>query len=55
LVIVGRHDPSTPPSDGRVICEGVSGARMFELDSAHLANVERADEFTAAVAEFLNA
>ena len=46
LVISGEHDPSTPPEHGELIASRIPGAR-FEVipNAAHLANVERADEF----------
>jgi 3-oxoadipate enol-lactonase len=53
LVVTGRHDPATPPAQGRWLAEQIPGARLVELDAAHLSNVERADEFNAAVLEFL--
>jgi 3-oxoadipate enol-lactonase len=53
LVVVGRHDPSTPPADGRFMAERIPGARLVELDAAHLANVEAAAAFNAAVLDFL--
>ena len=53
LVIVGADDHATPPAAGHAIQEHVAGAELLALDAAHLANVERADAFTAAVREFL--
>ncbi len=53
LVIVGADDHATPPAAGRAIREQVPGAELLALDAAHLANVERAGAFTAAVREFL--
>ena len=53
LVIVGADDDATPPAAGRAICEQVAGAELLALDAAHLANVERADAFTAGVLAFL--
>jgi len=52
LVVTGRHDPATPPTQGRWLAEQIAGARLAELDAAHLANVERADDFNAAVLNF---
>ena len=42
LVISGAEDPATPPPHGRLIADGIAGAR-FEVvdDAAHLANVEQ--------------
>src|SRR5262249_818122 len=53
LVIAGSHDASTPPAHAAAIAERVSGARMVELDAAHLSNVEQADAFNAALRDFL--
>lgn len=53
LVISGRHDPVTTLADAEAICARVRGARHHPLDAAHLANVEAADPFTAAMIDFL--
>ena len=53
LVIAGRHDPATPPADGRALAEGIAGARYVELEAAHLSNIEAAPHFTAELAAFL--
>ena len=53
LVVVGADDHATPPAAGRAIQEQVPGAELLALDAAHLANVERADAFTAGVLAFL--
>jgi 3-oxoadipate enol-lactonase len=54
LVIAGRHDPVTPPTDADAIRTRIRDARVTELDAAHLANVERADEFNDRVLTFIN-
>jgi 3-oxoadipate enol-lactonase len=54
LVIAGSADPATPPAMGRVLAQGIAGARMIELPAAHLSNLEAPEAFTAAVLEFLN-
>lgn len=54
-VIVGAHDPSTPPAEGRWLAEAIPEARLVTLDSAHLSNVEQAGAFTAALAAHLDA
>ena len=33
----------------------IRGARVVDLDAAHLSNVERPDEFNAAVRDFITA
>jgi 3-oxoadipate enol-lactonase len=53
LVLTGAADPVTPPADGRLLAERIPGARSVELDAAHLANIEAADAFNAAVLDFL--
>ena len=55
LVVVGARDPATPPEHGRQIAERIRGSKVVELPAAHLSNVEAADQFTAAVLEFLGA
>ena len=54
LVIAGARDPATPLPDGAFIREQVTGAEWLVLDAAHLANVERPDDFTAGVLGFLS-
>ena len=54
LVVVGTHDPATPPDHGRAITGRIPRATLVELEAAHLSNIEAADQFTAAVLEFLN-
>ena len=53
LLIASSADTATPPEGLEFIRARVNGARLVTLDSAHLSNVERAEEFTAAVLEFL--
>ncbi len=55
LVIAGSHDKATPAHDGQFVAEQIAGARFLELDAAHLSNWEQADQFTAAVVDFLTA
>ncbi len=54
LVISGTHDPATPPADGRFIAQRIPGARYFEVDAAHLSNIEQQARFTAELSAFLN-
>lgn len=49
LVVAGDRDPATPPEHARLIAERVPRSRLVVLDCAHLANVERPLEFTAAL------
>lgn len=53
LVIVGRHDPSTPPEQGRAIAAAIPGAYLVELDAAHLSNIEQREGFDVALNAFL--
>ena len=54
LVVAGEDDPSTPLPDLEAIADEIPGARLVVLEHArHLANVERADEFNAALLELL--
>jgi 3-oxoadipate enol-lactonase len=52
LVIAGKHDPATPPSDGRALASAIRGAKFIELESSHLSAWERAGEFGSAVRAF---
>jgi 3-oxoadipate enol-lactonase len=54
LVLVGEHDGPSPPDVARSMQEGIPGAELVVLPRAgHLSNLEAADEFNAAVADFL--
>lgn len=53
LVIVGMHDGATKPADGHFLVERIAGARLVELEAAHLSNIEAAPAFNAALASFL--
>jgi 3-oxoadipate enol-lactonase len=53
LVIAGREDKSTPPADSEFIRDSLPDAHMELLDAAHLSNVERAQEFSALLRDFL--
>ncbi|WP_330319018.1 3-oxoadipate enol-lactonase [Streptomyces platensis] len=46
LVISGGRDPAFPAEHGRLIADGIPGARLELIeDAAHVGNYERADEF----------
>jgi len=49
LAIAGRTDAATPPEGLQFIHEKIAGSKLVTLDAAHLSNVERAQEFTAAL------
>jgi 3-oxoadipate enol-lactonase/4-carboxymuconolactone decarboxylase len=54
LVIAGASDPVTPPATALGLHEAIAGSALRVLpDAAHLANIEQADQFTAAVLEHL--
>jgi 3-oxoadipate enol-lactonase len=54
LVIVGDRDVATPwTGHGEILAREIPGARAVHLSAAHLSNVERPGEFTAALVEFL--
>lgn len=53
LVIGGLHDPATPIAKSHELASGVAGAKLVELDAAHLSNVEQPGAFTAALLSFL--
>ena len=54
LVVTGTHDVATPPAAGEWLAAAIHGARLVELEAAHLSNVECAPAFTTAVLDFLN-
>jgi len=53
LVIGSTQDVATPIERSEELAEGITGADLIVLDSAHLSNVEQAAEFTSAVVDFL--
>ena len=53
LVISGSRDQTTTLADGQELAERIPGARMVEIDGAHLSNFERRSEFTGALLDFL--
>jgi 3-oxoadipate enol-lactonase len=55
LVIVGTKDPATPPAMGGLIAGSIPGARLIDLDAAHLSNIEAEMAFNRAVVAFLTA
>jgi proline iminopeptidase len=55
LVIVGTHDHICPPRFAYEIQTGIPGARLCELRrSGHFGHMEEADEFAAAVLDFVH-
>jgi len=55
LVIGCSHDHMVPPAHARALAGDIPGARYTELDSGHLAPLERPDEFAQLVQDFLQA
>ena len=56
LVIVGEHDPGTPPSAAELVHDRIAGSKLVVLeDCAHFCNIEQAGPFNAALSEFLGA
>lgn len=55
LVVVGRHDPITPPGVGALVASAVPGAKLVTLETAHLSCVEDPAGFGQAALEFLTA
>jgi 3-oxoadipate enol-lactonase len=53
MVVVGAHDPATPPDDGQFLQRSIRGSRLATLDAAHLSNIEVAAAFNQAVVTFL--
>ena len=55
LAVASSADTATPPEGLEFIRARVPGAQLVTFNSAHLSNVECAEEFTTAVLEFLKA
>ena len=53
LVIGGTQDAGTTPAMAEFMANAIPEAKLVLLDAAHLSNIERADEFNAALIEFL--
>lgn len=54
LVIAGLQDPATPPEHSQLLADRIEGAQLVSLNAAHLSNVEQAEAFNAALADFLD-
>lgn len=52
-VIVGTHDPSTPPARGKEIARAIAGTDVVALDAAHLSAVEAKDAFADALLDII--
>jgi 3-oxoadipate enol-lactonase len=53
LVVGGTSDQATPIEQARWLHGQIAGSRLVELDAAHLSNLDREPEFTAALDQFL--
>jgi pimeloyl-ACP methyl ester carboxylesterase len=54
LLLVGSEDGLTSPEEMRGLQQGIAGSRLVEIPGAgHLPNFENAEEFTAALREFV--
>ena len=53
LIIGGLADPATPPAHSHELAAGIAHAECVMLEAAHLSNVEKPGEFTAALSAFL--
>lgn len=54
LVIGGTLDPATPPPHAQALATAIADAQLVWLEAAHLSNVERPGEFSAAVLTHIN-
>jgi 3-oxoadipate enol-lactonase len=54
LVIGGVNDLATPIDQARWLHTQIAGSQLVELDAAHLSNLDRKTEFTAALDSFLS-
>jgi pimeloyl-ACP methyl ester carboxylesterase len=52
-VVVGLHDPSTPPVRGEEIVAAIAQADLVSLDAAHISPVGAPEGFANAVRDFL--
>jgi pimeloyl-ACP methyl ester carboxylesterase len=54
LVLVGQHDRVCPPSDSRILADGIPEAVYVEVsDAGHLPNQERPEAFNLVVGDWL--
>jgi pimeloyl-ACP methyl ester carboxylesterase len=55
LILVGAEDQLTPVAEAESLRDGIRGSRLRVIDGAgHLSNIERPQEFNAALIEFLD-
>jgi 3-oxoadipate enol-lactonase len=53
LVVAGEHDPTVPPALAEELAGRIPGARLAVIGGAHLASLERPDEFNRLLEEHL--
>ena len=54
LVVAAEDDPAAPPEHGRLIAEGIEGARLEMLrEGRHLCNIELPEQFNRSLVEHL--
>lgn len=53
LVIGGTADPATPRPHSQTLADVIAASELVWLDAAHLSNLERPEQFAAAVARFV--
>ena len=54
LIVVGAEDMLTPVAEAEAMRDGIRGARLQVIEGAgHLSNIERPQEFNAALIEFI--
>lgn len=54
LIVAGSEDKATPLDHSEFLASTIPGAQLETLKAAHLSNIERSDDFTAALLNFLN-
>lgn len=54
LIVAGRDDTFTPPQQSEVLHKGIKGSKLLIIeDAGHTVSSEKAEEFNAAVRDFL--
>ena len=54
LILVGEHDPSSPPAAAKVLADSIAGAEMHVIpDASHMAPLEKPNMINAYLIEFL--
>lgn len=53
LMVVGKDDPGTPPSEAQKLTKSIAGSQYAELPGSHLCNIESRDQFNERVVKFL--